>query len=89
MSGGDDEIRELPGTLSQIVQIEDAFRETAEEARHAALEHLAARTQNRCARQERLPEWHEVVLVPAGAVQRQQRREAWRRRGLEDMNVVK
>ena len=69
------------GALTQIVQVEDAFRETAKKPRHAALEYLAAWTQHTGARHQFRRQRDELMLVAAGAVQHQQRRRSRRRGG--------
>jgi hypothetical protein len=57
----------------QVVQVEHTFGQPAEEARHAVLEHLAARAEQRCLRIQLPSKVEQIVLVAAGAVQQQQR----------------
>src|SRR6185503_6310885 len=79
-----DERGQLPGAKRQVLDVEDAFGETTEEARRPLLEDLSARAENGRARRE-VAERHHVVLVAAGAVQQQERRRAGRRGRLEHM----
>ena len=68
--------RELVRATAHVVLVEHAFGEPAEEARHAVLQHAAARRQQGRARRDHLAERQQVVLVAAGAVQQQERRRA-------------
>ena len=68
---------------AQVVQVEHALRQPPEEARHAVLEHLAARAEQRGPRVQRPPKVEQVVLIAAGAVQQQQRGRALGARGNE------
>ena len=54
--------------------VEDAFGETAEEARHAAFQHLAARRKQSRFWRDHVAQADQVVFVAAGAVQQQERR---------------
>src|SRR5262245_52701234 len=67
-----DEVGELVRTGAHVVLVEHAFREPAEEARHAVLKHLAARGQERRAERNHLAERKEVGFVTAGSVQDQE-----------------
>src|SRR5581483_3635927 len=58
----------------QILLIEDAFGQAAEEARHIAFKRLPARTEPPRARGQHLPYLLHTVLVSARSVQQQQRR---------------
>ena len=71
---------------AHVVLVEHALGEAAEEARHAVLEHAAARREQGRAGRDHLAEPEQVVLVAAGAVQQQERREPASRRGLETMD---
>ena len=66
---GGDELRELLGAHAQVVLVEDAFAQTAEEPGHAVFQHRPARGQQRRAGDERVAQRQQVVLVAAGAVQ--------------------
>jgi len=77
---GGDEIRQLGGVNFKVGQVEHAFRQPAEERRHAVLRDLAARRQQRRTGRQLRRERNEVVLVAAGAMQEQQRRLAGLRR---------
>src|SRR6202043_3561403 len=48
------------------------FGESSEESRHSIFENFAARTENRGSRINLASEWNEIMLVSAGAVQKQQ-----------------
>src|SRR4029078_12093680 len=50
------------------------FGQTAEEARHIALQHLPARTETPRAGSQHLPHFLHTILVPARAVQQERRR---------------
>src|SRR5262249_10166086 len=67
-----DEVGELVRTGAHVVLVEHAFRKPAEEARHAVLQHLAARGQERRAGRNHLAERKEVGFVTAGSVQDQE-----------------
>ena len=71
-----DEVGELDRASAQVVEIEHALREPAEESGHAVLEHPAARAEPRGPGQEPLAEREEIILRAARAVQQQQRRQA-------------
>ena len=72
-----DPLCELGTAQPQIVEIEVAHAAPCEEARgDSALEHLAARAQQRGRRRELTTEVDELVLVASGAVQQQERRRA-------------
>ena len=71
------QLRELVAAQPQVVEVEVAHAAPREEARgHAALEHLAARTEQRRLGSELAAEVDQLVLVAARAVQQQQRRRA-------------
>src|SRR5256886_15939528 len=71
-----DELRQLVGAAGQVLLIEHALGDTTEEARRAALEHLAARAQQPGPRKQPSPERNEVLFVPTRAVQQQECRAA-------------
>ena len=72
-AGALQEIDQLGGAALEVVDVPLAFAASAEEARHAVLEHLAARRQDAGAGCDPRRERQQVVLVAAGAVQQQQR----------------
>jgi hypothetical protein len=66
---GRDELRKLLSAHAQVVLVEDAFPQTAEEPGHAVLQHRSARGQQRRAGDDRVAQRQQVVLVAPGAVQ--------------------
>ena len=68
-----DERDEILRARVQILEIEHALGQPAEEARRAVLEHRAARAQQARVGREHLAELNQIVLVAAGAVEQQQR----------------
>ncbi len=70
---GLDEIGKIVGAFRHIGLVEDTFGESAEEARHAVLQHRAARRNQRPSRRQRAAQRNEIILVAAGAVQQEQR----------------
>ncbi len=86
--GRGDEIRELRGPLPEVFEIEDALREASEKPRHPALEYLASRAETRGAGRQVLPELEQVLLVSAGPVEEEQRRQALGLRGEKSMNEL-
>jgi hypothetical protein len=68
-----DEIGQIIGASLQILEIEDTFRQPAEESRVAVLRDLAARTEERRRWVQFVAQRQQVVLVSAGTVQDQQR----------------
>ena len=62
------------GAATDIILVEHSFSEPAEEARHAVLQHLAARRQQRRSRRNGAAQRQQVAFVTAGAVQQEQRR---------------
>src|SRR3954454_3957525 len=68
-----DELGKRVRAAAHVLFVEDTFCETPEEAWHAPFEHLAAGREQRGARRDRLPKEQKVVLVPARAVQKQDR----------------
>ena len=66
------EIRELLRVELQVFDIEYAFRQPAEEARHAVLYHLPSRAEQGSVRSQRRPQRDEVLLVASGSVQEEQ-----------------
>jgi len=74
------ERRQLPGAQAEILEVEDAFSETAKEPRRTILEHTTARAEQRGRRHQQATQGNEVVLITSGAVQKQQRTSIARRR---------
>jgi hypothetical protein len=85
VADGDDFPEVLPGGLvrnevgqfvraaDEVVLVEDAGSEAAEEAGLAVFEDLSARAEQGGAGAEELSEWKEIVLVAAGAVEKEKR----------------
>src|SRR5438876_2413703 len=69
---GADEVRQLMRAPLQIFFIKNPFGESAEESRHSIFENFAARTENSGSRINLASDWNEIVLISAGAVQKQQ-----------------
>ena len=86
VAGRSHEVSQLARPDAQVLEIEDALRQTAEEPRHAVLQHLPPRAKERCSRSQRLPQRKQVVLVAAGTVQQEQRRGPWCGSRPETMN---
>ncbi len=68
-----DEIGQFLGAADEVVFVEDAGGEAAEEAWLAVFEDLSARAKQRGAGTEEAAEWNEVAFVAAGAVQEEKR----------------
>jgi len=83
------EVGEIVGAPAHVVLVEHAFRQAAEEPRHAALQHLAARRQQRGAGRDRVAQRNEIVLVAAGAVQQEQRRRSRPIAGFEAVDELR
>ncbi len=81
-----DEYGELISTPPDVVLIENALSEPAEEARHAVLQHLAARRKQRRIRGNRAAKREEIVFVTAGAVQKEEWCRSWPCARLEAVN---
>ncbi len=77
----------LAGPAAEIVDVEDAFRETPEKARHAPLEHIPPRTQHAGRRRKVRRDRQQVVLVAAGSVQQPAVSARRARREQEHVNV--
>ncbi len=82
-----DEIGELAGAAAHIVFVKQTFAKAPEEARHGAFEHIPARGEERRSRRDLAAERHEVVLVAACAMKKENRRKRWVGAGLEAMNI--
>src|SRR5262245_63627796 len=83
-----DEVRQLVRPKLEIVDVEDAFRETPEKTRHPAFENLAARTQDASPGPHGPAKRNQVELVAARAMEHQHgrlRAIGWR---LVDMNKI-
>jgi hypothetical protein len=73
----------------EILQVEHALRDPPEEARHPVLEHRAARAQEPGFREQHAAERQQILLVPAGAVEHQQRHSTLRSGGLRRQVAVR
>src|SRR6185503_7201314 len=73
LDGPFDESRQFLRAHSEIFLIEDPFTYPPEESQSASLVHLAARAEQRSARKKHPAKRDEVVLVPTGSVQQEQR----------------
>ncbi len=67
-----DEVRQLMRTLLQIFFIENPFGKSAEESRHSIFENFATRTENSGGRINLVSELNKIMLISAGAVQKEQ-----------------
>jgi hypothetical protein len=72
--GGGDKVSEFMGPENQILLIEHAFGETPEETRHAIFENLSSGTEQRRTRVQGLAETKQIILVPAGAMEKKKDR---------------
>jgi hypothetical protein len=70
-----------------ILLVEQTLANAPEEARHGAFEHIPARGEERGCRRDLAAKRHEVVLVTARAVEKENRRESWVGAGLEAMDI--
>jgi hypothetical protein len=68
-----------------VGEVEHPLGEALEKARRAALEHIAARAQQRGAGRELAADREQIVFVAAGAMEQQQRRGGQITGGLEDV----
>jgi hypothetical protein len=68
------EITEFERATPDIVFIEYALRQAAEETGHSVLEHASARREQRRVRRNHGSKLQQIVLVPASSVKEQERR---------------
>ncbi len=81
--GRQHEVAERVRPGDEVGHVEHALGEAPEEARHPALDHVAARAQQAGAGQQHVAERDEIVFVAARAVEEQERRQPRHRRTLE------
>ena len=71
--GVGDEYSKRVSLQFKIVQVEDALRKASKESGHAMLQNPSTGAKQGCPRHKLFSERNQVVLIPAGSVQKQQR----------------
>src|ERR1700678_3357889 len=82
-----DETGEFARSAPHIVLVEQTFAKAPEEAGHIPFEHVPARGEERRARRDLAAKRHEVGLVAARAMEKENRWEGWVGAGLEAVNI--
>src|SRR5262249_952777 len=83
------EVRQFGRPPPHVLLVERAFGEPPKKARHALLQHLSPRREQRCAGRHRAAKRHEIVFVAAGTMQQQDGRHAGRGGRLEPVNEIR
>jgi hypothetical protein len=86
--GRDNKISQFVRAANNVFLIENAFSETPEKPRHAILEDVAPRTEQRGRGIEVTPEREHIVFVPASSMQEQECAIARPSRGNKAMNEI-